>query len=78
MTQFDPLDPKVHDYSKIFIIVQKNNNKKNNKVTLRTLEVNSRGQKWLENHDIYTIEAGEMATLRTSPRMEIPLIKATG
>jgi hypothetical protein len=45
LIQFDPHDPKEHDYSKIFIIVQKNNNKSNNKVTLRTLEVNSRGQK---------------------------------
>ena len=45
LIQFDPHDPKEHDYSKIFIIVQKNNKKSNNKVTLRTLEVNSRGQK---------------------------------
>ena len=48
LIQFDPIDPKVHDYSKNFIIVQKNK-KNNNKVILRTLEVNSRGQKEKSN-----------------------------
>jgi hypothetical protein len=37
-------------------------------------------QKWLENHEIYHLEAAEyvapgISTLRTSPRMEVPLIE---
>ena len=52
LIQFDPIwsnliqfDPSCYKLVSFFIIVQKNNNK----VTLRTLEVNSRGQKYVSN-----------------------------